>query len=228
MKKAIFIFASLLMVVSGVAAVSAYEAHVVDVKAHVENALGVPTEFSFGTVFPEEVVEMDFRFGLSNSFVSENQTRVSDVHYAMKWEPKPIEQGFLDPDEDGYFEPLAPWIVLTPVDANDGALPQTKPAWVPAWGIAWGELNKIIPEPEAGPTGDLCDYWHMTFDVPVFDKYYNSSTDPRTPSGVLVYANDDYIITEETVCGQVVKVPHADLGSNLKIQVINFSYHIPQ
>lgn len=225
LKKTIAIMAVLLLVASGVASVSAYEAHIIDIKAHVENALGVPTEATFGTVFPEEVVEMSVKFGLSNSFVDKNQTRVSDLHYAMLWEPKPIEDGFIDPDGDGFFEPLAPWIVLSPIDANDGALPQVPPTWVPAWGIAWGELNKIIPEPAGGPAGDLCDDWHLTFDVPVFDKYYNPDTDPKVPSGFLVLADNDYVIVDETVCGQVVKVPHADLGSNLKIQVCQYSYH---
>jgi predicted porin len=39
MKKAILILAALMLVASGVAAVSAYEAHVVNVRSHVENAI---------------------------------------------------------------------------------------------------------------------------------------------------------------------------------------------
>ncbi len=225
MKKAILIVAAFLMLVSGVAAVSAYEAHIIDIKAHVENALGVPKEASFGVVFPQEVVEQDVCFGLSNSFIDPSYDRGSMVQYAMKWEPKPIEEGYLDPDGDGFFEPLAPFVTLSPVDATDGALPQVPPAWVPSWAIAWGEMVKVIPEPETGPAGDLCDTWHLVFDVPVFDKWYNPDTDPKVPGGILYYDDDDYVIVDETVCGQVVKVPHADLGSNLKIQVMFVGGH---
>ena len=229
MKKAILVFAALLMVVSGVAAVSAYEAHVVDIKAHVENALGVPYEADFGTVFPQEVVELNIHFGVSNSFCDASQMRVSDLHYAIYWEDKPIKEGCVDADNDTFFEPLYPWLVLSdgdPGDGNDGlSSSNMTPGWVPAAAVAWGELFKIIPEPAAGKTGDLCDYWHLTFSVPVFDKWYNPTTDPIQPSGQLIYDDQDYYIVTENVCGQMVEVPHADLGSNLKIQIINFSYH---
>ena len=210
------------MLVSGVAAVSAYEAHIVDVKAHVENALGVPVEMDFGIVFPQELVENDFKFGLSNSFLDEDQDRVSDLLYGMMWEMKPIEDGYVDADNDTYFEPLAPYLTLSDADPTDGNdWVTTPPAGWPGttWTqIAGGELNKTAT------AGDRCDEWHIRFAVPVFDKWYNATTDPKTPSGILVYDNQDYVIVTENVCGQDVLVPHADMGSNLKIQVLEYSY----
>ena len=238
MRKVVLIFVALLMVLSGVAAVSAYEAHVVDVKAHVENALGVAfLELDFGTVFPQELVEKDLVIGLSESFISENQIRVSDVHYVIGWENKSIADhpGALDPDKDGWFEPIWPFIGFSKLDSdgNDGIMPDTPGAgWVnqpPDWCVAWGELAKVVPEPAQGPTGDLCDWWHVALAVPVFDKWYNPETDPLTPGGILVYADGDYEIVTENICDEYeVEVPHADLGGNMKIQVWEFSYHVPE
>ncbi len=55
MKKILLGLSALVMVLSGVAMVSAYEAHLINVTAHVENALEVDTTpIDFGTVFPEE------------------------------------------------------------------------------------------------------------------------------------------------------------------------------
>jgi len=230
LKKALLILGALLMVVSGVAAVSAYEAHIIDIKAHVENAILVEQEKDLGVVFPEELIEFDVAIGLSESFLLEGQDRVSDVKYVIFWEDKPIEDGYLDPDDDGYFEPLEPYLLLSTTDTNDGVGGTAPAAPVSLTGyVAWGEMFKYLDG-----TGDLCDAWHMTFDVPVFDAWYNPDTDPQTPSGILVFTdddvlNDDYVIVTETFdcAGRTISAPcpHADLGSNLKIQVYKFSYH---
>jgi hypothetical protein len=228
LRKIILIVAALVLVVSGVAAVSAYEAHIVDVKAHVENALGVPAEVDFGINFPQAVNETEFVFGLSNSFVSENQTEFSQVHYVILWESKPIgDHDAIDPDCDGDFEPIWPYVTLSPADANDGLYPAPwghAPGYVyTAWGVLWKSMS--IPG-----EGDLCDVWNLYFDPPVFDQWYNPTTDPKTPSGILYYTDndqcdDDYEIVTETVCEQEVLVPHADLGNNLKIQVVMIVPH---
>lgn len=231
MKKVIFLVAALMAVFSGIAAVSATEGHLVDIKAHVENAIGVETyELSFGTVFPEETVEKQLTFGLSNSFVDKSQTRVSSLDYNLYYELKPIEAGYLDPDKDGYFEPLSPFIVASDFDPSDGNDTfVTQPVAVPGVGAAvllgTGKLGKQIPEPAGGPDGDLCDVINFGFNVPVFDKWYNAITDPVANPGKLIYADNDYTIVKETVCGYSVDVPHADLGINLKIQVMKYYYH---
>lgn len=53
---------------SSVAAVSAFESHLVNVEAHVENALGTPAAFDFDTVFPEEWLTHEIVVQTSTSF----------------------------------------------------------------------------------------------------------------------------------------------------------------
>lgn len=66
--------ASALAVLGGVVAMSAWEAHVINVTATIENALSVSLdEMHFGTVFPQEKLEKDFTVSLSESFQSQAQ-----------------------------------------------------------------------------------------------------------------------------------------------------------
>jgi len=86
-KKIVLTIGAILIVVGGVAAMSAYEAHVINVVAHIENALSVsPKEIAFGTVFPQEYMESDFTIRLSDSF--QEADRVDDVEYVIKQKPK--------------------------------------------------------------------------------------------------------------------------------------------
>jgi hypothetical protein len=88
-KKILISLGAVLAVVAGIAVMSAYEAHVVNVIAHIENALSVsPKEIDFGTVFPQEYVEDSFTVSLSSSFLGEE--RVDDVEYVIRQKPKPI------------------------------------------------------------------------------------------------------------------------------------------
>ena len=217
MKKVIFLVAALMAVFSGIAAVSAYEGHQIDVKAHLENALMVEKyEVNFGTVFPQEALETQFRVGLSESFVA--QTRYSSVKYNMYWEKKAVHQGTIDPDGDGFFLPIWPYIEVQ----NDG-VDFPKAAYVDKGNGIW-----LIGAATLNRTSDACDEIHFILDPPVFDKWYNAATDTligKTPSGILTngaagVADDQYIVTEETaVCGFKAMVPKTDLGSNFKIQV---------
>ncbi|MCK4520487.1 VWA domain-containing protein [Candidatus Parcubacteria bacterium] len=75
------------VVVGGVAAMSAFEAHIINVTAHIENALKVDTkEIKFGTVFPQEKFVENIWISLSDSFLKEN--RVDDVEYKIVQKPK--------------------------------------------------------------------------------------------------------------------------------------------
>ena len=66
---------------------AAFEAHVVNVTATIENALSVPTTpITFGTVFPQEHLNKTLDVALSTSFRSEN--RVDDVSYIIRQKPK--------------------------------------------------------------------------------------------------------------------------------------------
>jgi hypothetical protein len=186
--------------------VLAFESHMVDIRAHVENALGISTySLDFGTVFPEESLTKQINIGLSQSF--RDQEVYSTVEYSVYWEPKPIEGDAADPDNDGYFEPIYPFISL---HAEDDVV--FNPYKAGPSGTIWAGTGKLsLPE-------DQCDMWQIVLDPPVFDEWYNELTDPREPSGVL--KGDQYYTTEETAaCGFKALVPHADLGSNLTIQV---------
>ena len=87
---------TLAVIIAGAAAFSAFEAHVVNVTATIENALEVPLELrgmDYGTVFPEEVLHQNLDINLSGSFLTEN--RVDDVEYMIRQKPKcgiPIPQ----------------------------------------------------------------------------------------------------------------------------------------
>ena len=87
-KKIILSLATLVAVVAGITGMAAFEAHVINVTAKIENALSVtPNEIMFGTVFPQEYIEEDLTISLSESFKTES--RVDDISYVIKQKPKP-------------------------------------------------------------------------------------------------------------------------------------------
>ena len=70
---------------------AAFEAHVINVTATIENALSVPIEnegLKFGTVFPQEAFSLQFPVGLSTSFLADTQQRVKVVDYFIRQKPK--------------------------------------------------------------------------------------------------------------------------------------------
>jgi hypothetical protein len=72
---------------------AAFEAHVINVTAKIENALFVhPQSLQFGTVFPQEYFESSFFIAFSESFSESSQQRVGKVDYAIKQKPKPREE----------------------------------------------------------------------------------------------------------------------------------------
>lgn len=71
---------------------AAFEAHVINVTAKIENALFVhPESIEYGTVFPQEHLLSDFNITFSESFSVTGQTRVGKVDYDIKQKPKPRE-----------------------------------------------------------------------------------------------------------------------------------------
>jgi len=88
-KKIILSLIAVAALALGVVGFSAFEAHVINVTATIENALSVPLEttgLNFGTVFPEEVLNENIDIGLSASFLAED--RVDDVQYTIRQKPK--------------------------------------------------------------------------------------------------------------------------------------------
>src|SRR3989344_768533 len=86
-KKIVLAGIALVAVAGSVAGLSAFEAHVINVTAKIENALNVPTEeLDFGTVFPQEQLDLPLSIALSQSFLDED--RVDDVEYRIRQKPK--------------------------------------------------------------------------------------------------------------------------------------------
>ncbi len=76
MKKLIYrsglTLATAAVVIAGAAAFSAYEAHIVNVTAKIENALSVPVSaLDFGNVFPQEKFDKTFNMSLSDAFLAQ-------------------------------------------------------------------------------------------------------------------------------------------------------------
>jgi hypothetical protein len=172
-KKILMIAGGIMVVLTGITGFSAFEAHIINVTAHIENALYVsPEEISFGTVFPQEYLEREITISLSNSFMSEN--RVDDVLYVIKQKPKPknpeapVPDGFASwhdycaatlVDLDNCYPLLCPYLSKTPDNnpENDTAVL----AFHDPQQLAYGRLAKSEQ--------DIEDIWTIDLDVPCFD-----------------------------------------------------------
>ncbi|MEK7494192.1 MAG: hypothetical protein AAB630_03500, partial [Patescibacteria group bacterium] len=87
MKKISLILGALALTLIALPLFSAFEAHVINVTATIENALSVPIEaIKFGTVFPQEYLNKPLGISLSGSFLAED--RVDDVDYIIRQKPK--------------------------------------------------------------------------------------------------------------------------------------------
>ncbi|MEK7635923.1 MAG: hypothetical protein AAB405_02415 [Patescibacteria group bacterium] len=87
MKKKILLgLGALALAVVTVPMFAAFEAHVINVTATIENALSVNTQpINYGTVFPEEYIIKNVDVALSQSFVS---STASGVNYVIRQKPK--------------------------------------------------------------------------------------------------------------------------------------------
>ena len=225
MRRVLLVLVALVLVVSGVASVSAYEAHIINVTTHLENAMYVsPGPIDFGTVFPEEWFTEEFKVKYSTSFCWDNQTRVDSINYSVYVEWKLMSDNGTpdDPADDTYY----PWLGDALYIGIDVADPRPEEAG--------GDLKWVGNVTPSGPPGALwvmdsprpiskdTKHYNMTdwitvgLDVPVFEGYYNELTDVATkPSDldhptVIIAANDtDRWYPEDGV----------DLGVDLKFQV---------
>ena len=186
MKKVLLVLCALVIVLSGVAMVSAYEAHVVNVTAHVENAIYVTTPAGwglgqFGTVFPEEFLIKEFWVRHSNSFCWEEQDRVLEIDYQI-WVDRLVMPG------GGYY----PWLgdaLAFSIDGESGLGDGKEWAWVgdsaarPLF-VTSDNLTKQDVDPADGEYDDPLDIIRVGLDVPVFREYYEVLTDNKPkPSG---------------------------------------------
>ncbi len=232
MKKAILILTALVMMASGVAAVSAYEAHIVNVTAHVENAMSVQKDhLTFGTVFPEEWLTDNFTVGVSGSFCSPDQQKAYAIDYAIwvEWKLGNPDPAVVGSDNNSYY----PWLgdalyigifedaTTVPASINATALTWVGPAPSPGPPGATWLMNSPKPLRKWDPK-NLNDMIVVGLDVPVFEGFYNPLTDPEPkPSG-----KDDptwIILKSDTVRYHPDGI---DLGVDIKIQITKI-YRIP-
>jgi hypothetical protein len=169
MRKAILILAGLLLVFSGVAAVSAYEAHIINVKAQVENALtvsgGEGDEWDLGTIFPQEFFTAHYTVSLSSSFLEQKWEpdgvtpgRVNSVNITFYAEEKLESDGGTpdDPTDDTYYAWMGEFVKLGTALSDTHTDVQTKggtPANTPDGKINFADdgWELVGPKPGGGP-----------------------------------------------------------------------------
>ena len=196
MKKVLLSFAAVALVVASVPLFAAFEAHVINVTAHIENALnthGGPIDF--GTVFPQEYLERNFTVFLSDSFMS--QERVHDVSYVIKQKPKCLCDRWIDLKIDGPTPPpICPEGQYAPVHYATHECPE-----------GYTEMLSLCPYLSKLPVNDEPgDVGIPSYFVP--DPSGGSCqevTDPEHAMGLLSLFNDN--IDEWTVD---LKVPPVD------------------
>lgn len=217
-KKIILTIGTILVVVASVAAFSAFEAHVINVTAHIENALSVdPHELEFGTVFPQEYLEKNFTISLSESFQAAD--RVDDVEYVIKQKPKCECDYWGTPDEKTYciegqyapvgyathecpdnyseMESLCPFLSKMPEDETGdiGKASYYNDETDECEMIVYGDVYDFV----VGPQGrlskidqDISDTWTVDLKVPPIKGYIGQDW-PESCAGWVVDQNDiDY------------------------------------
>lgn len=225
MRKILLIATALVLMVSGVAAVSAYEAHLINVKAHVENALTVNTaEVDFGTVFPQEFLKVHRSISLSESAIAEKgilSGDLQDVVYQIYAEWKPIDPAnppvniVIGTDGNRYYEWMG-YFLYVGIDPSQNPLPVSGMVVVgPPLAPAPSAQRVLAVGTLDGITSQLLG---IAVDVPVFEGFYNDLTDPEPkPSGL----DDPTFIIPANFPG--FNPNGMDFGIDLKVQVIDIN-----
>jgi hypothetical protein len=210
-QKLILMAAAVAIMVSGIAAVSAYESHLVNVTAHVENALDTPDAIAIGglAAFPEEWLTGEITVTTSQSF--KGQSRVNNVDFLLCAEPKPMDAsinggagytwagGFTFVSTDGG----ATWSWIGPT--ND-FVPPSNPA--------------VVCTALTGTVTNAADATILVgMDMPVDPDYYNPETDvdnkPRDDNADCgVGLGEPCVVEDYDVTGE-------DFGLDVKIQVVD-------
>lgn len=160
MKKILIGLSAVAIVVATVPLFAAFEAHVINVTARIENALRVhPEGTNFGTVFPQEYLVRALTIGTSDSFCKIDQRRVLSIDYKIKQKPKPrpeyVAQVGVDAARQWCHDNYPP----VPYDPQD-------PAWIAYLANCYPSmcayLSKQPKYPESGDTGILA--YHDPFD----------------------------------------------------------------
>ena len=184
MKKVLLVVGAFAIALATVPMFAAFEAHVINVTARIENALNVNTEpISFGTVFPEEFLFRNFTMRLSDSFLADQDA--NDVEYVIKQKPKcaddalnPTEYSRVTEDERGNFICENENHVILPVlcpylskhsldqDSNDGFINAGHGSidWTPTDTESTKVAGVLIKSQQ-----DISDSWLIDLFVPCFE-----------------------------------------------------------
>src|SRR3989344_5026816 len=142
---------------------AAFEAHVINVTARIENALSVSTKvLDFGTVFPQEHLAQNGGVKLSDSFIAED--RVDDVEYFIRQKPKCA----ITRDEGKSFDPTNTRTGHVNVDDGKAVIDCGQPPRQLESGESWG----VLPS--------LCEY--VSKDGEKDDEDLQGGVDGITPS----------------------------------------------
>ncbi len=187
--------------------VAAFEAHVINVTAQIDNALFVhPELLSFGTVFPQEYFETQFFISFSQAFSSATQTEHRGVDYVIKQKPQCVSEAgalvqvgedetgaFVCPDGAAMRPFLCPYLSKHPDNSPSTGVNANNDTGLPAFHdpltqYAYGKLVKFNPN---GTTigNDPADTWTIDMavpcykgmcaqDWPAFVHSHNPSADP--------------------------------------------------
>lgn len=168
--------ATVAIVIAGAAAFSAYEAHVVNVTATIENALSVDTgPMAFGMVFPQEYMTKDLNIGLSNSFLA--TSRVDDIEYVIK--QKPMVKGPCVVTESGIFG-IKVAQALEPISPCPGD-PYANIEVGNFTGPAWQYCEENLPQDWATNFNQDNPYWTHCF-IPLSNYLSKHGSNPQDTS----------------------------------------------
>ena len=192
MKKIFLGLGALALVLVVVPMFAAFEAHVINVTATIENALSVPIrEIKFGTVFPQEELDRAFDVSLSASFIAEE--RVDDINYMIRQKPKcwnedeqsPVfgqvaedEQGNFICKDDGFaiLPLLCPYLSKHEI-THDGIISENDGRGIAAFhglpgpwniGATWAtQVNGQLAKSQQ----DFSDTWNIDLKAPCFGDH---------------------------------------------------------
>jgi hypothetical protein len=228
MKKALLILVALVMVLSGVAAASAYEAHIVNVKAKVENALYVPmADIDLGTVFPQEWEKAHSTIELSSSAQGVLGTQSGNLSY-VKYRIY-VEWKKIDPDDwadvtyykvdgsDRYYLWLGEWVWIGLNHVQPPVYAAENYTWVGAAPGSFPGAKPIGTEQTLDDT-NLSDTFSVLICVPVFEDYWNALTDAGLKPAWWPSEYDE--IPKDDPAPSRYHPTGVDLGLDVKVQVV--------
>ena len=227
MKKILTIILAMFAIIISVPLFAAFEAHVINVTAHIENGLEVTSnELEFGTVIPQEYLEKNFTIQLSDSFMAAPELEAID--YQILQMPKPIwpktelcdahiptievaRKYCIQQPNDSYccYPSLCPFLSKTdadPEDSNDIGVPSyyqgDKCVDKNGREYAVGRLTRA--------QNDIADEWTIDLKVPPVEGFVGLDWPDTCPA---IEAEDDYGCDLWIEVTNVIRRPAGTIGT---------------